>query len=298
MKLYILKYNFIYYLCNCPKDLKIPINDIQSIKHYKDFNLIKLYNKKYIADTQDLENGKDSEYPSKFPVIVRPIVNLYGMGKDAYFLNYTEKENFKIPKDFFWCEMLDGEHLSVDVFYTKNKIQNFICFRGEKGNLFTFEYWEYLPNYKPSKYITNWIKNNLKGFNGVFNIEIIGNNIIECHLRMGDSNYFQNKELTKYLISCYKNEVINFNKKKLPKIYLLPIFVDKNNYVKLKTEDIFNFVRESNTEKYILNYFIDPPPENNTNPAGGDRICNFSITNLEKGFYLKNFMKKTITNII
>mgnify|MGYP003330742403 CR=1 FL=1 len=30
--------------------------------------------------------------------------------------------------------------------------------------------------------------NNLTDYNGVFNIEIIGDKIIECHLRMGDIN--------------------------------------------------------------------------------------------------------------
>ena len=47
MKLYILKYNMIYYICNCPKDITIPINDFQAYKTFKSKNYV--YNKKWIA---------------------------------------------------------------------------------------------------------------------------------------------------------------------------------------------------------------------------------------------------------
>lgn len=290
MNLYILKYNMIYYVCNCPRNIIIPINDIQAVKHYKDNKLIKLYNKKYISDSQNISNGDNTIIPNKFPIIVRPKVNLYGMGKDAYFIENLH--NFNIPAKFFWCEVFKGNHISVDIFFNNNKIQHYIAFRGEQGKLFTFEYWEYLKNYKISKKIEKWIYKNLNSFYGVFNIELIDDNIIECHLRMGDLNYFQNEELTNCIISCYQNK--KFKIPKLPQIYLLPIFVDKGKYVRLKEEEIFGYVRESNTYEYVLNYFIDPPPDKNSNPAGGDRICNFTITNLEKGFILRDHILNKI----
>ena len=101
MNLYILKSNMIYYVCNCPNNIVIPINDIQAVKYYKDNKLIKLYNKKYIANSQNISNGDNSIIPNKFPIIVRPKVNLYGMGKDAYFIENLH--NFNIPEKFFWC---------------------------------------------------------------------------------------------------------------------------------------------------------------------------------------------------
>ena len=91
MNLYILKYNMIYYICNCPKNIIIPINDIQAVNHYKNNKLIKLYNKKYIADTQNFINGDNTIIPNQFPIIVRPKINLMGMGKDAYFINNLSK---------------------------------------------------------------------------------------------------------------------------------------------------------------------------------------------------------------
>lgn len=280
MKLYILKYNYIYKVCNCNKNIIIPSNDFQAIKLYD--NLKYLYNKIFIAESQKIKCG--IEIPINYPVIVRPITNLYGMGKDAYFLYNINT----IPKDFFWCEIFKGNHISVDIFYNDNGILGCIAFQGFPGKLFTFDYWEYLPNYKLSNKIINWINNNLNSFKGVFNIELINDNIIECHLRMGDLNYFQNKELINCVIDCYKNKKINLPI--LQKIYLLPIFREKGKYIRLKQEDIYYFARVTNTKEYIINYFIDPPPSKVGNPNGGDRICNFTITNLEKGFILRKYI--------
>ena len=109
---------------------------------------------------------------------------------------------------------------------------------------------------------------------------------------MGDLNYFQNEELINCVINCYQNK--KFDIPKLPQIYLLPIFVDKGKYIRLAEEEIFGYVRESNTYEYVLNYFIDPPPDKNSNPNGGDRICNFTITNLEKGYHLRDYILKII----
>ena len=274
MKLYILKYNFIYYICNC--NIIIPINDFQSIKYYD--SLKHLYDKTYIANSQNLNWGNNNNLSHNYPVIVRPITNLYGMGKDAYYL--YEKNN--IPNDFFWCEILKGKHISIDIFYNDNGILDIIAFEGIPGIQFTFIYWEYLQNYKLSKTNINWIEKNLKTYKGVFNIELIDDKIIECHLRMGDLNYFQNKQLINCVIECYKNNKIILPK--LPKIYLIPVFLKKGNYIRL------------NTKEYIINYFIDPSPKNIGNPNGGDRICNFTFNNLKKGFYLRDYILNYLNN--
>ena len=285
MNLYLLKYNMLYYICNCPKNLIIPINDFQSYDIYKEYRY--LYNKKFIAESQNLKCGTKDNYNINFDVIVRPLINLHGMGKDAYFL---KKENKKeISNDHFWVEILTGNHISVDIFLNSYGILANIAFLGKPGKLFTFEYWEYLENYVLSKNIIEWINKNVKNYNGIINLEIIDNKIIECHLRMGDLNYFQNKELINSVILCYQNKK-NIKLPNLNKIYLIPIFVKKGKYIKLKDYDIIYYSKITNTQKYILNYFIDPPPSHIANPLGGDRICNLTVNNLEKGLFLKKFI--------
>lgn len=291
MKIYMYKDYFLKYISDCPKSLKISSNDFESYEMFPKYK--KLYNKKYIAESQHLLCGDQiNDENIDFPVIVRPVTNLYGMGLGAYYL-YEKKQ---IKKTDFWCEILKGLHISVDIFYNSFGINGYIAFYGKSDELFTFSYWEYLPNYKLPNNIINWIHNNLRDYNGVFNIEIIGDKIIECHLRMGDINYFQDKNLIDKLIKCHQNQKIVLHK--LPKIYLVPVFVDKDKKILLRDEDIWYFCRITNTIKYVKNYLIDPLPSNDIgNPLGGNRICMFTVTDLEKGMKIKREILNNLDRI-
>ena len=100
-------------------------------------------------------------------------------------------------------------------------IQGIICFQGYPGFKFTFKYWKYLDSYQLPKNIINWISIHLKNYHGVFNLEIIGNHIIECHLRIGDLIFFQNHQLLQLVINCHLDKDVILPK--LPKIFLIPI---------------------------------------------------------------------------
>ena len=103
-----------------------------------------------------------------------------------------------------------------------------------------------------------------------------------------DLNYFQNEDLLKCLIQTHNNHKVIVPE--LQQIYLIPVFVQKNKYIKLSSDDIYFIVRFINASDYILNYFIDPPPDSVANPNGGDRICNFTVSNLFVGRFLRFFI--------
>lgn len=278
MRLYLLKKNMIYNICGCPKKLFIPTNDFEAFDFYKDYKFV--YNKQFVASSQNLENGNKGKQPSKYPVIIRPITNLYGMGVGTRLSNDVINMN----DSDFWVEFLKGEHISVDIFINDNTFKT-IVFRGYPSKLFTFSHWEYLPNYKLDKNIISWIRKHLHNFKGVCNVEVICNKIIECHLRMGDINYFQSEELINAVINCHLNKEITIPK--LNKIYLVPVFAKKGKYKRLSKEQIYTVVRKFGIDN-VLNYFIDPPCENN--PIGGDRVCNFTVTDLNIGFKIRNYI--------
>lgn len=288
MKTYVSKHYMIYYICDCNKNIIIPTNDHFAYEHYKKFRF--LYDKYFIAKSQGVLCGKYPKLPLKFPVIVRPKINLMGMGKNAYFAN-NSGEIKRYNKEDFWVEKFKGEHFSVDVFFNQHGILGIIAFKGISGPGFTFKLWEYIKNYSLSERIIKWIYTYLKGFSGVFNLEIIGNKIIECHLRMGDLNFFQNKNLINKVIECHLNQFVIIGE--LKKIYLIPIFVKKGKYIKLKGEDILKCAREVNSG-ILLHYLIDKNPKNFPNPDGGDRICILTVTNKQLGFKIK---KKIINSI-
>lgn len=265
----------------CQSNIDIPTNDYQAHVKYPDYNFI--YYKDYIANSQGVKNGK--QIPENFPVIIRPVINLSGMGKNARICH--NKKDFNISKDEFWCELLEGDHISLDIFYNKYGFLDIIAFRGVPCESFTFKFWEYLPNFEIPLKIKKFIHKNLVDYKGIINIEMIGDKIIECHLRMGDINYFQSKELTYNVIKCYQNEKIK--NPILPKIYLVPVFVKtKKEYRKLKKEEIYYAVRKCNASDSVLNYTIDSL--SSSNPPGGVRVCNLTVYDLKKGVKVRQFI--------
>lgn len=285
MKTYITKKSMIKYVGNCPQNLIIPHNDTEAFNHFKKYNFV--YNKQFIANSQHLNNGNSNNLPKLFPVIVRPITNLYGMGLGAYYA-YNINQIKEMKNTDFWCQILEGNHISVDVLLSQGKINGVIAFYGKPDKLFTFDHWTYIPKYKLPNHIDKWIMKYLQNHTGVINLEIIGGYIIECHLRMGDLNYFQDKRLTDLVIKCYMNQVVKLPS--LPQIFLIPIFAPKGNYKELKNEDFIYCANKTNTSQYILNYLLDPNPKYISNPSGGDRICIFTITNINEGYRLRKYI--------
>jgi hypothetical protein len=55
--------------------------------------------------------GLDVPFPGTY--IVRPCVNLLGMGLDAKFV-HLDKNTDHLPVGHFWCEVFTGRHISVD----------------------------------------------------------------------------------------------------------------------------------------------------------------------------------------
>ena len=85
MKVYLHPYLLLKYFCLQPSSLTLPLGDYEAFRFYSE--LIHLYNKKWIARSQRIISGEISELPTTFPIIVRPKINLDGMGKEAQFIS-------------------------------------------------------------------------------------------------------------------------------------------------------------------------------------------------------------------
>ena len=67
------------------KEDAFPVNDPEAYKAYPHFR--HLFNKYLVTKSQNVRCGKMHEIPKKFPVFVKPIVNLEGSNKDCYFVS-------------------------------------------------------------------------------------------------------------------------------------------------------------------------------------------------------------------
>ena len=120
----------------------------------------------------------DVDVPQPGHYIVRPCVNVAGMGRDAM-IEWIEKDTQHLPAGHFWCEMFEGRQLSVDYV---NKKQGLTTegFRDNLNPLWKFDKWKVVNDKIKYPKILNKLKKRYK----YINCEFIDNKLIEVHLRI------------------------------------------------------------------------------------------------------------------
>lgn len=113
-------------------------------------------------------------FPGEY--IVRPCVNIPGMGKDASF-RYIKDDTKHLPAGHFWCEVFKGRHLSIDY---KDGVQ-VLAVEGTRKTyeLWRFFKWEKVEDKIPLPSIFHSL---IKKYEYI-NIEYINGKAIEIHLR-------------------------------------------------------------------------------------------------------------------
>ena len=277
-----LKREILYQDLKCPKEIRIPTNDIQAWTQYPEHNWV--YNKMLIAKSQNVEHGPVGVVPKKFPIIEKPIINLFGMGINA--VKYSSLKEYNKSRNvggLFWSEFFKGEHLSIDLIVIKGEVKWSCIFRGykNKGKVGSFNFWESLPDKKLSNYIKFWIDKYLKDYVGCVNLETIGGRIIECHLRMGDLKYIDTKDnrVFKEVIKLYTTGEWELNMR-VRKMYLVPVFFSPEEYAKLEIKKLNREFLKSYCTKHRIEYIESDPVDSFGNPEDGIRCYLFGGTNL------------------
>ena len=135
----------IYDILKCNND-NIPLNDLDAYTFYKEHNWI--YNKLELATYQKLKCAPMPIEPKKedYPIIIKPIINLYGMGNKIIKINnYKEfEEEWNKNNTDFWSTFFVGEHKSWDFVINRGKILFHACFKGHMNNKVTgqFTFWD------------------------------------------------------------------------------------------------------------------------------------------------------------
>ena len=101
----------------------IPTNDKDAYQYYN--KQCDLYNKLLLSQLQNLDAAPAGITPIKYPVIIKPIINLYGMSNG--FKKINSLEEFREDKNIglFWQTYLDGVQYNLDIDQNKiNKMYN------------------------------------------------------------------------------------------------------------------------------------------------------------------------------
>ena len=105
------------------------------------------------------------------------------MGRGAT-IEYIKKETDDLPVGYFWCEIFEGRHLSIDYYGNQKLVTE--GFRKKDNPLWKFDKWIRVDDEIDYPDILNELKGNYP----VINCEFVGGNLIEVHLR---GNYEMDK---------------------------------------------------------------------------------------------------------
>jgi len=121
--------------------------------------------------------------------IVRPCVNYRMMAHGASFMHLSPSSHDQVPIGYFWCEIFKGRHLSFDYNYGK-QVLAVEGFRDDPTRLDRFSRWEKVED----KFTLPPIIDEIARRYEWMNVEVIGDKIIEAHLRYNDdfSNHSAN----------------------------------------------------------------------------------------------------------
>lgn len=176
--------------------------------------------------------------PEIYPVILRPIINLTGMGAETYKADNEEEYKKLMKHGYFATPFIDDKHTSHDLYIENGMAINHTIFEGVKNDEITgcFKYWELLKHNELPELNDNIKKllRKIKKYTGPLNIECIGDSIIEVHLRYGDKELLRKYNISKpvYLIPIWASPEATFKIditviKKDPSV--IDIILDSNN---------------------------------------------------------------------
>lgn len=139
------------------------------------------FNKLWLSKLLEYYCGPAGIAPEKSGnYIVRPIMNLSGMGVGANKIYIESGDISKVPPGYFWCEWFEGKQYSVTYKFSAGHWIPISCYKADRDeeNLYKFKKWT-RDNWSLS---LDDIFTELSDVS-LINVEFIGDKIIEVHLR-------------------------------------------------------------------------------------------------------------------
>ena len=84
----------------------IPKNDLEAWILFPKYNFI--YNKLFLFQYQNIDCDPMPIFPNEYPIVIKPIINLMGMGLNAIKINNDIEFKQHLTNNHFWCKYIDG----------------------------------------------------------------------------------------------------------------------------------------------------------------------------------------------
>lgn len=171
------------YFTSAPRSYaRIPTEDCEAYTLYPQYNWV--YNKLELYKNLGYEVHPHGVTPTKFPVVSKPITNLYGLSVGTRILHDWSEDYYE--PGHIWMAYYSGYHYSTDYVVIRGVVVNWkATMLAYKDRLDSFTGFRIgtLPDLL-HKHNVHYIKQNLASYTGILNIEQIGSKILEVHLRM------------------------------------------------------------------------------------------------------------------
>lgn len=224
-----------------------------------------VYNKFLLAKHTNVETfDLEKEMPDVFPVVVKPIENLFGLSKGCYVAESPEEiEDFA---GYMAQRYLFGTQFSSDLILANGKIQGHYTFITHKSKY--DEITCFISNPFLSGDVRRKVEQILYDYTGVVNVEYIDDDIIEMHLR---------PSLQFYDI-CGKF------------IQQMPEFIKNGVIPKVKFEQTYSRVFRTRFDGIVKKVII---PENKPNEIRSIQFCwedKYKLSETDPSMFRKRFM--------
>lgn len=277
----------------CPPDVFIPTDDTDCYRLYPSSSFI--YNKLFIAESQQLVAAPHGIMPPVFPVFSKPIYNLQGMGRGSTVLESYDDYLKKLAPGHMWMELLSGDHISSDVAVLHGAP---VWWRHTKGAPMaggTFDYWEIMARGLPAveDYCAGWIARHMSRYCGMMNIETIGGRIIEAHLRFANQwPDLYGVGWVEAAVKLYSEGVWAFADENRQPGYSVILFGAHGVHYRHPPAALQAEIRAMpEISSLQITFSEQKPPHLHAMPPGGFRLAAINCTDLDQGRKVRDELK-------
>ena len=211
----------------CPDHVRIAVDDLDCWEWQPELRHI--YDKLYIAKSQDVACGLKDDVPLYFPVFAKPRINLHGLGHGTAILHNAGDFRTAMTDNLMWMEFFKGPHVSTDCAIVKGEVQWLRHATGIPLQGAIFERWiiHAASDGDLEATLRRWIGQELSGYTGMVNIETIGGSIIEAQLRFADQWCDLNGDgWLEAVVGLYAGGSWSFRDDMRKDVYSMPLFAN------------------------------------------------------------------------
>ncbi|MBO0709854.1 MAG: hypothetical protein J2P47_01095 [Acetobacteraceae bacterium] len=270
----------------CPAHVRVPTEDADAWVWYPDHRWI--YDKLAVALSQGLSAAPHGVMPAAFPVFSKPIINLRGMGAGSRVIANSEDYAAALTAGHFWCDLLEGDHISTDMALVSGAVRWWRHTTGETAAGGTFDYWQVEADPRPvlERYLGDWTVRNLRGYTGMANVETIGGRIIEAHLRFADQwpDLYGGRDWVEAVIRLYETGRWRYDDAARRDGYSVVLFGPHDrDYRHPPAALVTEIARTKGVSSIQITFHEDKPGEHHSMPPGGFRLAIVNAWSLEAG---------------